>query len=378
MRWSRQLPVGTNKGLARVMALGFLTVAISFAVRVCAEPAENLLQMETIPPPPTPTPETDETPTPTFTPEPTATSTDTAMPTPTATEEPTSTPTAGATATATPTPFPCEEIFIQALWVLPDAEGSLLGTQVSPAAGAQSQVQVWLVAHSLYVVGVEGTLFDPDGGALFGLAFEAVTGDAVIASAVEAAITSGLIDEEQAAAIADALAADEGKVFVATFELGSSAPPGDYDLEAWLTSEFECDHQPASVPFTHLELVALDFDLQYFDFGLVEPNKVSYIGGDQSFVPDDGWPTMRNVGNVPVLISLGFSPMVNEAGIGEIVSFRARFLGQELEFEAAETTVFAHALPPGSDAAIDFWLIPPQPLPVGAYSGELRIGAQAG
>ena len=354
-----------------------LLVALAFAARVHAERGENLLQMETIPAP-TDMPETDETPTQKPTEEPTATATATSTATATATATPTETATPTATATATPTPFPCEEVFIEAVWVLPDADATLTGAQVAPAAGAQSQVQVWLVAHSLYVVGVEWHLFDPDGGALFGLAFEAVTDDGAIGSAVEAAVTSGLIDEEGAAAINDLLAMGEARVFVATFELSSGAPPGDYGLEAWLTSEFECDHQPASVHFAYLELVGLDFDFQCLDFGLVEPGKESHVGGDQSFVRGDGWPTMRNVGNVPVLLSLNFAPMVNEAGTGEIVSFRARFLGEELDFKADHTIVFSHALPPNSDAAIDFWLVAPVPLSVGKYSGKLRIGAQAG
>jgi len=369
--------MGANKGLTWVVALVFLAVALAFAAGVHAEPAENVLQEETIPAR-TATPETDETPTQTPTEEPTATATATATATDTPTE--TATPTATATATATPTPFPCEEIFVEALWVLPDADVSLPGTQVVPVAGAQSQVQVWLVAHSVYTVGVEGTLSDQEGFPLFGLAFEAVADDAAaaIASAVEAAVASGLVDEEGAAAITDALALQEARAFVATFELSSSAPPGGYGVEAWLTSEFECDHQAAFASFTYLELVALDFDFGYLDFGLVEPGKESHVGGDESFAPGDGWPTMRNVGNVPVLLSLNFTPMVNQEGTGEIVDFRARFLGEELGFRAGDTTVFSHALSPDSDAAIDFWLVPPQPLPVGEYSGKLRISAQGG
>ena len=70
--------------------------------------------------------------------------------------------------------------------------------------------------------------------------------------------------------------------------------------------------------------------------------------------------------------------MFNQEGTGEIVDFRARFLGEELDFKADDTIVFSHALLPDSDAAIDFWLIPPQPLPVGEYSGKLGISGQGG
>jgi len=262
--------------------------------------------------------------------------------------------------------------------VLHDADLTLPGTQVQPLPDAQSEVQIWLVTHGVYDVAVAGTVTNQDGSALSSLTFGAVADNGAVATALQKAVASGFMDERQRAAIADALAANQAEAFVATIEMSSHSPPADYGVEAWLAGAFECDNWHASVRFTYLELVKLAFDFGEVGFGLVEANMTARIEGDQSFAPGDGRPTIRNAGNVPVSISLSFTPMVHEEGTGQLEDFRASLLGEELWVPAGETVTVSGMLPAGGDAAIDFWLIAPPGVPAGHYKGRLDIDAQRG
>lgn len=336
---------------------------------------------------PTATPEPTETATPTITPEPTATETPTPTPEPTAAETPTVTPTATEEATPTaeptevtfesplptqePTPTPdlCEAAQILGFWVLPDERSEDRGAQIAPALGSNREVQVWLVVAGAGETVAHGSISGPDGTLLAELEYEPVLDPAEIEGAYQAAAAAGLIGAEGV----QAMVAQPSTVLRHTLYLSPQSAPGQYRLSALADNGPGCATLAAGTSFEYDALLAYEIDFDALTFGPLKPGGISLVIGDEIFQSGDGRPTIRNTGNVPLRVSLSFSPMVKDAGDGEMGTFRARFLDEEMDLVAGQAGEFSGVLPVGGTAGLSVWLQAPATVPAGSYRGLVEI-----
>jgi len=288
----------------------------------------------------------------------------------------TATPTPSPTLTATPTPDPCAQSYVQAIWALPDAKTDTPGTQVVPKPGAAQEVVIWAVAHTHGPVSVKGLLRSPAGDVLQYLAFSVVEDSSAIAAAREAALAAGLLTSAENVAIDDALALEVAHFYRASFSLASAQAPGTYLAEVQLSADGTCPGHIAATAVGYLPLAAYEVDFQALDFGELSPGSAAAVMGDDAFLAGDGRPTLRNTGNIPILVTVRFSAMRNLAGEREITSFRARFLGEELELAADQSARFSRPLRVGESAALTVWALAPQIAPKGRYQGELALAIE--
>jgi hypothetical protein len=95
-------------------------------------------------------------------------------------------------------------------------------------------------------------------------------------------------------------------------ELAYNDPSGDYKTavaaqdKAGLAGTLENS-------FKYLELVAFEIDFDHLDYGAMRLNDKKIVSGDPIFSPDDGLPTVRNIGNTRLEIKI----KQDDTGLGQ-------------------------------------------------------------
>ncbi len=263
--------------------------------------------------------------------------------------------------------------------MLPDQDAALPVSQVMPVAGQTKEIELWAVAegaglaastgNGITVTAVVSANANPQPLSLAMSAADAARADAALAAAGRA----GLLTESEVSRLRASLALGTGSAFRGVIHLHSTAAPGRYNIQVTALDGSGVALQPTATAFDHLSLAAFETDFSLIDFGIVSPGGQSRVAGDEKFVMNDGHPSIRNIGNVPLRLEIIFKPMVSTQGSTQILNLGAGFLGERRYFQPGKPLLFSNWIMPGQVAGVDTWLDPPVGIPPAKYSGTVSV-----
>lgn len=205
------------------------------------------------------------------------------------------------------------------------------------------------------------------------------TDDAEIIEAAKAdAVAAGLISPAEAADIDEEIYDTETAfMYKATFYMSYHQPAGWYKVATWATDQNggQSDHLISKFEWWATKVLDVDFTL--IDFEEIVPCKVKMVPGDY-VMEEPGpappvMPTVKNEGNVDIIIGLHFDAMVGEEKGKTIEDFDAKFKDEKLNFTACETKWFSEPLYLCETEKISFSVHAPEGTPADTYWGMLHI-----
>ena len=125
-----------------------------------------------------------------------------------------------------------------------------------------------------------------------------------------------------------------------------------------------------------IEVLTIDFKSE-INFGIIVPGVHKWLQGDDDMSTPSA-PTVKNEGDVPILIGLKASPMVGLVHGKTIIDFDAQFRGEQLFFSTNEKVWFSKPLEPYHTRQIDFSVEAIVGRPADTYEGILTLSDSLG
>lgn len=253
-------------------------------------------------------------------------------------------------------------------WVTEDfiADGVMTTFQMAGDIDADANPQDVSATEKPFKFQVEAVKLDPTADA------------AIIEQAKIDAVAAGLITQAQADDIDEEIYNTETAfMYKATFYMSYHQPAGWYKVATWATDQVggQSDHLISKFQWWPTKVLDIDFTL--IDFGEIMPCKEKMVPGDYIMeTPGSAppvMPTMKNEGNVDIVISLHFTAMVGEVKGKTIEDFDAKFKDEKLYFKACETKRFTEPLKLCETEKISFSIHAPDGTPADTYWGMLHI-----
>ncbi len=199
-------------------------------------------------------------------------------------------------------------------------------------------------------------------------------GDATsVGTVLEAAVHSGQMTAAEAFIIVDQCNKHQKLVFRMVGELSKHQPAGEYRVEATGVDQAGSTGSMTNW-FDVLPVIGLRIDFNSVNFGQILPNTPKWVPGDMNFNgPSDTRPTVKNVGNSQMKLSLLFSKMTG-FNFGKVISdFDAQLDSEQIPVITAGTAVtFTHTLGSNQLGQLDL-SIHPGSIPADSYSGMLSL-----
>lgn len=127
----------------------------------------------------------------------------------------------------------------------------------------------------------------------------------------------------------------------------------------------------SSASFEYVAVSAIEVDSSSLAFPALLPGGQSDVSGDVDFLTKES-PTVRNIGNVPVSVGIGGTPLVSSSGSIGISNLFYSFGNGGLS-PLSSGTEEAGTLSPGQSAALGLRLQVPSSTPEGSYSGAVIV-----
>jgi hypothetical protein len=177
--------------------------------------------------------------------------------------------------------------------------------------------------------------------------------------------------EAMTAAIAD----QSAEVWNGSFSLAFDQEPGIYAVELRDTFADGTEISTMSVPLEYLAVTCYEFDFTAVSFGSITHGKLCTMEGDAEFGTSDR-PTVRNIGNVPLRLSLWQDDMhIGKGGRGEWwVRYGVRLGdgGSFVRYSPEEDTVLPEVIGSGDSVPLSF-SIETFFGDTGSYSGQITL-----
>ncbi len=199
-------------------------------------------------------------------------------------------------------------------------------------------------------------------------------GDATTSGTVlEAAVHSGQMTTAEAFTIVDQCNKHQKLVFRMVGEISKHQPSGEYKVEATGVDQAGSTGSMTNW-FDVLSVIGLRLDFSSVNFGQILPNTPKWVPGDLNFNPPiDTKPTVKNVGNDPMKLSLLFTNMTGNNFGKLITEFDAQLDSEQIPVIPAGTTVtFNHTLGSNVLGQLDL-SIHPGSIPADVYAGTLTL-----
>ena len=277
---------------------------------------------------------------------------------------------------------------IEYVWVLPDEDSITAGTQIWPYPSTnRTDIYGCLVVSDPNgrddISDVWVDVYHPDGSFKYqahAVKLDIVTDADAIHACKDAALATGLITAQDHADINYEIF-DQPLWYMYKVDMYCHyhQPAGDYEVEATATDGQSEVSTPLSTYFNWVPSVMLEIDFLTYgiNFGAIVPGVHQWLQGDTDMnTPAE--PTLKNEGNVPIVIGLEASQMLGVVHGKTIVDFDAQFRGQQLFFGANEPVYFSDVLELCHTRKIDFSVEAIVGRPADDYSGTMTIYASEG
>lgn len=205
------------------------------------------------------------------------------------------------------------------------------------------------------------------------VACSALGNETTVGTPIEAAVHTGQMTSAEAFTIVDQCNKHQKLVFHMIGELSKEQPSGEYRVEATGVDQSGSTGSMTNW-FDVLSVIGLRLDFSNVDFGQILPNTPKWVPGDMTFnPPNDTKPTVKNVGNDPMKLSLLFTNMTG-ANFGKLITeFDAQLDAEQIPVIAAGTPVtFTHTLGSNVLGQLDL-SIHPGSIPADSYTGLLTL-----
>ena len=175
---------------------------------------------------------------------------------------------------------------------------------------------------------------------------------------------------------------ETSKVFCGQASLSYQDPAGEYRVKITALDQ----KQAAGLlenSFKYLELIAFEIDFDNIEYGSMRLNIPKVLAGNETFSANDGRPTLRNIGNTRLEISVKQNDMgLGQSETGWNLTYQAR-VGQDAGFTnywPEAWTTLANIVNLGQTSQLDLAvevLKFPEAAAGGHYAGKLSLNATA-
>jgi hypothetical protein len=205
------------------------------------------------------------------------------------------------------------------------------------------------------------------------VACTALGNETAVGTPIEAAVHTGQMTSQEAFTIVDQCLKHQKLIFRMVGEISKHQPAGEYNVQNYGVDKAGSTGN-LSYAFDVLPVVGLRIDFNKVDFGTIIPNTAKWIPGDLNFSPpNDTKPTVKNVGNVPMTLSLLFSKMIGQNQQKEIIEFDAQLDAEQIPvINAGIPVTFTHTLGSNVLGQLDL-SIHPGSIPADNYLGLLTL-----
>jgi hypothetical protein len=174
------------------------------------------------------------------------------------------------------------------------------------------------------------------------------------------AVASGRVsfgESFDAAAVTAAMADPSVETWMGSFSLAFDQEPGSYTVEIRENREEGTEMSTLSVPLEYLAAACYEFDFDAVSFGSMSHGMLRTMEGDAEFGTSDR-PTVRNIGNVPLRLSLWQDDMrMGKSAHGEWwVRYGVRLgdRGSFVRYYPEEETILSEIIGSGSSVPLTF------------------------
>jgi hypothetical protein len=183
----------------------------------------------------------------------------------------------------------------------------------------------------------------------------------------------------------DQLEQEEAFVYHGWAELSYCQPAGWYTVCARAVDSHGMWSLPVWNWFWYIPTASIDLDFDHINYGVVGEEEWKWAGGDIIFEPDDGKPTIRNTGNVPLEIQfkqddMNFGKTLVDGVLCWNVKFDARLGnavdGMKVEYYPDVMSGFVNELKMCTEEKLDFSIHIYKGVPGQTYIGNLWIYAR--
>lgn len=261
------------------------------------------------------------------------------------------------------------------------------GTQILPNLGNGADpvptdfTKYVIVSHEYgiaHIATVYEKLFGPN-GALIGAENECtdITDQAEQFDALEEALNSNLITATEYADLLYMLNTDksQARMFMIENTLYNCDMPGEYSVYFKAVDNYGVITE-ATTPFDYLSTTGLNLDFSGVTYGPILINSQKWISGDMTYGGDK--PTVINVGNTPIQVSISASDLIGVEDPVQTISVDAlevELLGTTTGLENSMQTLPGE-LQPCTPTQISFSILAPLGTSSNSYTGSLTINME--
>jgi hypothetical protein len=272
-----------------------------------------------------------------------------------------------------------------------DDDPGLAGCQILPPCSYEGTVPVyfWAVVtdeeDNGYVGQVYVDVYHPDGSFKYEVPMTRVDKFEMGIPMFKAAYEAGLITFGGAHTYDSVLFQLEkcvAEVWMGEATLSYHQPWGDYSVLAIAIDQNGNASPALPNTFHYIQVCAIEIDFSSVTFGSVQICKNKWVPGDTNFVLDDGYPTVRNLGNTDTYIWINQDDM----GFGQDVTgkwnvhYDAR-MGNDpangVLYDPSVDTMLPNALPKCNTDELDFSIHVEKGTSGQSYTGSMTIWCEA-
>jgi len=118
--------------------------------------------------------------------------------------------------------------------------------------------------------------------------------------------------------------------------------------------------------------LSIDLGFQSVGWGSLTPGLVAIVKGDDDMASLE-MPTIHNDGDVVAYLQIEFTPLLGSSTDSQIEDFGVVFKGETVPATADAMVCLQVGLEPDEEAAIDFWVSPPERVAADEYAGSLTV-----
>jgi hypothetical protein len=206
------------------------------------------------------------------------------------------------------------------------------------------------------------------------------------------AINEGEMTAAERDAIINTCFQNEKAIFFVTENVSKDQPCGEYRIETTVVNTSGIDTKRVNF-FDVLCFVYLKTDFTTVDWGTIQNNADANRSGNMTFDTADGQPTIRNAGNAPLYLEVGFDPLVfqtdptkniNQFDVALRAEWQANFglltvvnpiFARDAQQHKLWTCIGDQPIGPNQNGKIDF-SVHPVNAQAGAYAGVVKLVAR--